>query len=425
MFHALFVELHLMNPPPLPADFPSPGVNLPGMPVAGGEATPDAATPQDAALPVAPTVESRPTRLLRRFGHAFDTAFGLASLVAGLAVLSIIPLLNFLSLGYLLHASGRVAVTGRLRDGLVGLRQASRVGSAVAGVWLLTLPVRLVAGLWQDAELIAPGSRNARGWHLALFLLLGLTLLQGAWALIRGGRLRHFLWPAPLRAWRWLRTPGQTNNLWPGLVGFVVSLRLPHFFWLGARAFVGTVLWLLLPVGCLLAAAQLPPDRGGALLSLLGGLLLTVVALHLPFLQAHFAVEGRFRALFAVRTVRRQFQHAPIAFWFALLITLLFALPLYLLRIELPPRELAWAPSLLFVLFIFPARLLTGWALGRARRHTAPRHGVIRWLSRLAVVPVVLLYVLVVYLTQYLSWDGTRSLLEQHAFMVPAPLTSL
>jgi hypothetical protein len=147
--------------------------------------------------------------------------------------------------------------------------------------------------------------------------------------------------------------------------------------------------------------------------------------MHLPFLQAHFAAEGRFRALFAVRTVRRQFARAPVAFWAALLATLLFALPLYLLRIELPPRDIAWLPSLLFVVFIFPARLLTGWAVARARRRDQPRHWFFRWTGRLGIVPVVVVYALVVYLTQYLSWEGTRSLLEQHAVMVPAPLTSL
>jgi hypothetical protein len=187
----------------------------------------------------------------------------------------------------------------------------------------------------------------------------------------------------------------------------VVSLRLPYYFWLGARGFAGAFLWLLIPVGTLIVAAQMPADKGGALLSLLGGFLLMLVALHLPFLQAHFALENRFRALFEVRAVRRMFQRAPVAFWLSLFITLLFALPLYLLKIELPPREIAWLPSLLFVVFIFPARLLTGWAVGRALRREQPRHWFFRWTSRLALIPVVFFYVFFVYLTQYLSWNGS------------------
>jgi hypothetical protein len=100
-------------------------------------------------------------------------------------------------------------------------------------------------------------------------------------------------------------------------------------------------------------------------------------------LQAHFAQTDRFTALFELREVRRLFLRAPLAFWFALLITLLFAVPLYLLKIELTPRELAWLPSLLFVIFIFPARILTGWAMNRALRQEQPRHWFPRWLARL------------------------------------------
>ncbi|HSH16759.1 MAG TPA: hypothetical protein VLD18_12030, partial [Verrucomicrobiae bacterium] len=209
------------------------------------------------------------------------------------------------------------------------------------------------------------------------------------------------------------------------VVDYVVGLRIPYYFWLGARGFLGALLWLVIPVGLLILAAQVAPDQGGALLSIIGGLLLMLVVMHLPFLQTHFALENRFRALFAVKTVRQMFRRAPIAFWLSLFITLLFALPLYLLKIELPPREIAWLPSLLFVVFIFPARLITGLAVSRANRRDEPRHWFFRWTSRLALVPVVFFYVFFVYLTQYLSWNGALSLLEQHAFMVPAPLMNL
>ncbi len=364
-------------------------------------------------------------RALRATASGLDWLFGLLSLVLGLAILSIVPLLNFLSLGYLIHASGRVAATGKLRAGFVGIRKASVLGSFVLGAWLVFLPVRIVSGLWKDAELVAPGSPTAQGWRLALLTLTVLTVVHVVWACLRGGRLRHFLWPAPRRFIRWLRNPAGFEAIRNAVVDYVVSLRLPYYFWLGARGFAGAFLWLLVPVGTLILAAQLPPDKGGALLSLVGGFLLMLVALHLPFLQTHFALENRFRALFEVKAVRRMFQRAPLAFWVSLFITLLFALPLYLLKIELPPREIAWLPSLLFVVFIFPARLLTGWAVGRARRREQPRHWFFRWTSRLALIPVVFFYVLFVYLTQYLSWNGSLSLLEQHAFMVPAPLMNL
>ena len=114
-----------------------------------------------------------------------------------------------------------------------------------------------------------------------------------------------------------------------------------------------------------------------------------------------------------------------MAFLVALLFTLVLALPLYLLKIEIVPREAAWLPSLLFVVSIFPARLLTGWAMARSSDRRAPRPWLWRWASRLAMVPLVLFYVLLVYFTQYLSWYGVWSLYEQHAFLVPAPFLGL
>ena len=361
---------------------------------------------------------------LARLGAAIDWIFGLAALVGALAAFSVIPLLNFLSLGYLLHVSGTVAKTGRLRDGFIGVRKASALGSAVAGIWLVLWPARLIAQVWRDADLIAPGSPTANLWRVILIGASLLTLAHIAWAFVRGGRLWHFLWPAPLRLLRWLRSPDKSVAGVSRLGVWLVELRLPFYFWLGLRGFVGALAWLIVPVGLLLVATQLP--TGGALLvSLPSLLLLTVVAVHLPFLQAHFAETGRFAALFEWREDRSRFRRAPLAFWIALLVTLLFAIPLYLLKIELTPKELAWAPSVLFVILIFPARLLTGWATNRSLRRDTDRHWSVRWLGRLAIVPVALAYGIAVFLNPFISWNGIYSLLEQHAFLVPAPLMAL
>jgi len=142
-------------------------------------------------------------------------------------------------------------------------------------------------------------------------------------------------------------------------------------------------------------------------------------------LQTHFACQNRLRAMFEWRQVREYFRRAPVAFWMAIVVTLLFTLPLYLLKIELTPRQLTWLPSLFFVLFIYPARLLTGWAVGRAMRRERPRFFLVRWGAWLTLIPLVLIYVGFMFLTQYLSWNGYVSLFEQHAFLVPAPFLSL
>ena len=92
----------------------------------------------------------------------------------------------------------------------------------------------------------------------------------------------------------------------------------------------------------LLLASRLPP-AGAGLVSLPRGILLFLTAIHLPFLQARFACTGKFRDLFALREVRALFRRAPVAFWLALLVTLLFALPLY--RSKSSSRRVSWPGS--------------------------------------------------------------------------------
>jgi len=386
----------LAEPPPLPPALPEP-------------------------LPPAPGSISR---IFRALSSAVDWLCGFATILGGVAVLSILPGLNLLSLGYLLQASGRVAATGRIRDGFIGVRKASIVGQMIFGTWFVLWPPRIVSGFWRDADLIAPHGIAARHWRLGLLAVSIVTLWHIAWACFRGGRLQHFLWPAPIRFCRWLVAPQGFSQRCDAIADYLSSLHLPRLFWIGLQGFAGAIAWLILPVG-VLWAATLTPRPVAAFLSLAGMFLLVLTIIYLPFLQTNFARTGRFRSLFEVREVRALFRRAPIAFWLALLITLLFALPLYLLKIELPPRDLAWLPSLVFVAFILPARLLTGWAVSRGLRREQPRHAVFRWLARLAVIPVAVVYVLFVYLTQYVSWNGSVSLLEQHAFLVPAPLIAL
>ena len=370
--------------------------------------------------------DAPPTKatLFQRVAAGLNWCFGFVAIMVMLAVCSVVPLLNFLSLGYLLHVSGTVARTGRLRDGFIGVQKASVIGSVAIGTWLIVWPARIVSGFCKDAEIVAPGSRIATIWHAGLVVITALTLVHIVWACLRGGSLRHFFWPAPLKLLRWLRSADAVTQVRQAVQKYLLGLRLPFYFWLGLRGFAGALLWLIVPVGIIFAATRVP--LGGAIaLSLLGGIFLLFVVMHLPFLQTHLAETDRFRSIFELRQVRQRFLRAPWAFWTALLVTLLLALPLYLLKIELTPRELAWLPALLFVILIFPARMLTGWAMNRAQKREEPRHWFPRWTARAGILPVALAYVLMVYAAPYLSWNGAMSLLEQHAFLVPAPLMAL
>ena len=147
----------------------------------------------------------------------------------------------------------------------------------------------------------------------------------------------------------------------------VVALRLPYFFWLGVRGFLGALLWLIVPLLLLAQGHRFPA------LGVLGAVLLFAVVLYVPFLQVRFARDNRLRAFREFRQVRGAFKRAPLAFALALWIHLLFAMPLYLLKIEVIPRDLVFLEGLVFLLFIFPARLLDGWAYARGAQSSECR----------------------------------------------------
>ncbi len=366
-------------------------------------------------------LRGRAIRVVRVVGSACVWTFGVASLVGGLALLATVPLAQFLSFGYLLEASGRVARTGRIRDGIIGVRRAARVGGLVLGTWLVLWPARAVAGLAARAELIDPGGPIGRRWRIGLAILAGLTGGLIVVACARGGALRHFLWPwgHPLWLVRRLRRRGLYAGCRDATWDFVTCLHLPSYFRLGLVGLLGSFVWLVVPATLMALGGKFP------LAAVLGSLILGVVAPSLPLLQARYAAERRFRALFEWRCLRLRFARAPWAFALASSATLLAAVPLYLLKIELVPRDAAWLPALAFVVFLFPARLLCGWAYARSERRELPRHWTFRWLGRLGVLPAVVAYLLIVVLAQFTSWSGLGSFYEQHAFLMPMPFADL
>ncbi len=393
--------------------------------------------PDDSILDVLPAEPARPprdvpwvlpaprpwlvTRLVRGawrvFASTCEWLFGAATLIVGLAVLAAVPVVGLLSLGYLLEAGGRVGRTGRLRDGFIGVRKAARVGGMFAGTSLMLLPLRLISSLLASAQVIAPDGPAARGWRAALVVLTAGMAMHIALSCLHGGRLRYFFWPIGNLVWlaRQLARGGTYAGARDAVWDFVTGLRLPYYFWLGLRGFVVGFAWLAVPISVMALSRKAP------VLGFVGGALLVLVLLVLPFLQMRFAAENRLRAGFELGRVLSCFGRAPWAYGIALFVTLLFALPLYLLKIEVVPREAAWLPSLFFVVSIFPSRLLSGWAYSRGARRPEPRHWFFAGTSLLGMLPSAVVYVFIVYLTQYTSWDGVWSLYEQHAFLLPVP----
>jgi hypothetical protein len=315
--------------------------------------------------------------IARALGSIFEWIFGAISLVLGLSFLAAIPGVNLLTLGYFLETSARVARSGRLRDGFVGVRKAARVGGITAGIWLSLVPTWFAGAYARSAEVISPGGRPAVLWRGVCIAVTVLAMLHIGVACLRGGRIRYFVWPFghPFWLWRRLRTGGLYTEARDRLWAFAASLRLPYYFRLGLVGFVGTLAWLAIPGG-LMALPGVAP-----LLAAIGVLLLAIVVPFLPFLQVRYALEGKTSALFSRRAIRQRFRCAPWAFAFSLFVLLLAAIPLYLLKIEKIPREAAWLESLVFVIFLAPARLLTGWAYARSGRGELPRGCSLRFLS--------------------------------------------
>ena len=178
-------------------------------------------------------------------------------------------------------------------------------------------------------------------------------------------------------------------------------MQLPYLYGLGFRIAIGTLAWLVIPVTLMFFGREFIPA------AFLGGLLSAVVLSWLPWLQTQSAVDGgRVRRLFALSEVRRRFRQAPWAATAALIFTLATALPLYLLKIEMIPREAAWLPGIVFVLLAFPARLMLGRTFAYAELRTSPRRAWIVWPAKLVVAAAAIVYVVGTYLSQATSWNG-------------------
>jgi hypothetical protein len=357
----------------------------------------------------------------RAIAWSVRATFGIVSLIVLLALLAAIPIVDFLVLGYLLEAEGGVARGGRFRRAFPLLTIAPRLGSIVLGIWLFLLPLRLLANAAADARLIDPTSASTRRLDFVVSTLSIVIATHLCLALARGGSIGCFL--RPIKNIRWAlgqwRNGGYVDRAAMEIRAFIAGLRLRYHFWLGVRGFFGALAWLIVPT--LLFAAANKTEGLQILVTILGGLLLVPVLAWLPFLEARFASENRFRGLFELREVRRLFCHAPLAWLIAVVVTYVLALPLYLLKIFLLPQDAMWFVTLVFILSIYPARLVTGWAYGRATRRQTRAGFVTRWSARLLMGPLLVVYVFLLFFTQFIGQHGKGVLLEHHALLLPVP----
>ncbi len=415
------------------------------------------AEPQAAAIPA--TQHSLAWRVFAAiFGFIvwlIRSLFGIASLILLLAVIAAIPGVNLLALGYLLEVEGRLARSGKLRDAFPLLGIAPRLGSIALGIWAWVFPLRLLANVAADAHLIEPGSRSDIGMHVLVTVLAIVVTVHLCLALARGGTLWSFMWPlviplvilitpfvAPIiiffmvlrhRSLAWMFRPVTnlvaefrrlaTREYWnqasSAVHDFVAGLRLKHHFLLGLKGWIGAMIWLIIPT--LFFAATTRTEGGPVLITLFGGFLLMIVLSWVPFLQAHFAAENRFGAMFELRKVRQLYKNAPFSWLITMLITLTLALPMYLFKIALPPADGMAIVTVVFIVSIYPVKVITGWAYHRAVARERRAFWGFRWLTRAALVPLLAVYVFLLFFTQYIGQHGKLVLFEHHAFLLPGP----
>jgi hypothetical protein len=388
-------------------------------------ATPDA--PAAAALALTPcdAFPPCPSPLRHPFaalGWLISLVAGLVSLVALLAVIAAIPIVNLIALGYMLEGEGRVVRSGRLRDGLPLAALLPRLGAIAGGTWACLLVVRLVASAAADAGLVDPGGPVATAWRRAATLtaaLVGAHLLL-AWH--AGGSLASFV--RPLHNLRLFARALRAGTVWSGAadrlsatLGLIRPLRL---FTLGLRGFIGAAAWLV-PATLVFSAFRDTQRPVALLVTLLGALLLGAALVGVPIMQALFAADGRLAAFRDVSAVRRLFRRAPWALVAAVAVLHALSLPLYLAKVVVPPRDALWLVTPIFVLTIYPARLVVGLATGCARRRTRDRWAVVRWAALAVLAPLLALDLLLLFFMPAIDALGRRVLFDHHALLLPTP----
>ncbi len=361
---------------------------------------------------------------IRFVGFVAYYLFSFVSLMLVLAVLAAIPLVNFYVLGYFLNVEGSVAKSGRLRDGFPLLHVAPKLVTMGVGIWVFLLPLRLLASFAADAHLIDPGSSADIGFHLGLNVAWVVVTVHLILALARGGTFWCFVRPFKNLFWLigQLREGNYFSNADTKIQEFVQQLEIRRHFWLGIRGFGVAFLWLFLPT--LMYASIQEPQGGQVLLTVAGGFLLAVVLSWTPYLQAHFAAENRFRSGLELREIRMLYSHCPIVWSLSLVVLYLLSLPLYLFKAFLLPPDAMWPVTLVFVVSIYPTRILLGWAYSRAvrKRDLGLRsHWTVRWLLGGTIIPVLGIYVFILFFTQFLGEQGKQVLFQHHSLLLPVP----
>ena len=350
---------------------------------------------------------------------------GIVFLVGLLAVLAAVPGLSLLSLGLMLAAEAEVARSGQLRTAFPLLPISTRTGTILIMVGVFLLPIWLMSSFAAAHGVIARSSPTAPNpQRTALAVLQVAIFFHLAMAIACGGRFWCFV--RPIRNLRQLISSVGDGSWQRGVNSWAewllnVFRPLRHLA-IAIKATVGAVIWLFIPTA-MLALSTRPHQNPivPALISIAGGMLLIPIASWLPLLQAHQAVTGRFRDIFDVRTVRAIVRRVPIHWAIATILLYAAAIPLYLTKVRLLADDAVWLLTPLFIVLIYPTRLMFGWVYARGQRRTDPAGRLVRWPVNTLMLPALAAYAVILFITPLISEAGRAAIFENHAFLLPIP----
>ena len=347
---------------------------------------------------------------------------GFMALVMLVAILAAIPVINVVALGWMLDAEARVARSGKLRDGFPWLGVVPRIGAAALGTCLWLLVVSMVASVADDAALIDPGSPRAAMWSNARLIVAVVVGVHLMLTVAAGPSLMAFF--RPIRNVRRVVMAAREGNLWRewarALERLLAVLAPVTTFRMGLGGFLGGLAWVALPT-LLFAAARSSERPGAPVVSFIGGGLLAVTLMWVPFLQVRYAVTGRLTAFLEVAEIREWFRRAPVAMLAALVFLLGLTLPLYALKVVVPPRDAVWLLTPLFVVLILPGRLAVALAASTAAARTGRAFVGTRLLASLVAWVAITAYLVILFLAPALDALGNRILFDHHAVLLPTP----
>lgn len=351
---------------------------------------------------------------------------GVIFLILLLAALAAFPVLSLVTLGLMLQAEADVATNQRLRSGFPLLPISTRVGITGFMIFLFLLPLMGLSALANSQTVITELSgQSERGMTIVTRVFQVTIFVHLLMAIGHSGRFTAFF--RLIRNFKSLRKEFKTGMLAKKLEAasdYCLQILKPwHHFKIAFYAAAGALCWLAIPVALLAVTPSSPridPGAPGAL-SILGGILFIPVAAWLPLLQCHQVVENRFLAIFEVRAIRKIISQVPIRWAIATILLYGLAIPLYLSKVVLPPADAYWMFTPLFIVVIYPTRLLIGWVYGTGIGKPKPAKRMISWPVKLAMLPLLAAYAFLIFLLPFISEEGPRVMFENHAFLLPVP----